>query len=146
MELKGSAGRALYDGRDLQALALVSGKGLTDAECARYPCLDVHAGRVVKGVNFLNLVDAGDPVEQARIYDAAGADELCFLDITATHEGRETIYEVITRTADACFMPLTVGGGVRDVSDFRIAALRGRQNIGKFFLGKRPGSDLACGR
>ena len=74
------------------------------------PCLDVHAGRVVKGVNFLNLVDAGDPVEQARIYDAAGADELCFLDITATHEGRETIYEVIARTADACFMPLTVGG------------------------------------
>ena len=74
------------------------------------PCLDVHAGRVVKGVNFVNLIDAGDPVEQARIYDAAGADELCFLDITATHEGRDTIYEVISRTADACFMPLTVGG------------------------------------
>ena len=83
------------------------------------PCLDVHEGRVVKGVNFINLVDAGDPVEQARIYDASGADELCFLDITATHEGRETIYEVISRTADQCFMPLTVGGGVRKVSDFR---------------------------
>ena len=83
------------------------------------PCLDVHAGRVVKGVNFVNLIDAGDPVEQARIYDAAGADELCFLDITATHEGRDTIYEVISRTADACFMPLTVGGGVRNVGDFR---------------------------
>ena len=93
------------------------------------PCLDVHAGRVVKGVNFLNLVDAGDPVEQARIYDAAGADELCFLDITATHEGRETIYEVIARTADACFMPLTVGGGVRDVSDFRKLLLCGADKI-----------------
>ena len=93
------------------------------------PCLDVHAGRVVKGVNFVNLVDAGDPVEQARIYDAAGADELCFLDITATHEGRETIYEVIARTADACFMPLTVGGGVRDVSDFRKLLLCGADKI-----------------
>ena len=93
------------------------------------PCLDVHAGRVVKGVNFVNLVDAGDPVEQARIYDAAGADELCFLDITATYEGRETIYEVIARTADACFMPLTVGGGVRDVSDFRKLLLCGADKI-----------------
>ena len=93
------------------------------------PCLDVHAGRVVKGVNFVNLVYAGDPVEQARIYDAAGADELCFLDITATHEGRETIYEVIARTADACFMPLTVGGGVRDVSDFRKLLLCGADKI-----------------
>ncbi|MEC7243449.1 MAG: HisA/HisF-related TIM barrel protein, partial [Pseudomonadota bacterium] len=93
------------------------------------PCLDVHAGRVVKGVNFVNLVDAGDPVEQARIYDAAGADELCFLDITATHEGRETIYEVIARTADACFMPLTVGGGVRDVQDFRKLLLCGADKI-----------------
>jgi cyclase len=83
------------------------------------PCLDVHAGRVVKGVNFVNLTDAGDPVEQARLYDAAGADELCFLDITATHEGRDTIYEVISRTADECFMPLTVGGGVREVADFK---------------------------
>ena len=83
------------------------------------PCLDVHAGRVVKGVNFVSLTDAGDPVEQARLYDAAGADELCFLDITATHEGRDTIYEVISRTADECFMPLTVGGGVREVADFK---------------------------
>ena len=93
------------------------------------PCLDVHAGRVVKGVNFVNLVDAGDPVEQARIYDAAGADELCFLDITATHEGRETIYEVIAKTADACFMPLTVGGGVRDVTDFRKLLLCGADKV-----------------
>ena len=83
------------------------------------PCLDVHAGRVVKGVNSVNLKDAGDPVEQARIYDAAGADELCFLDITATHEGRDTIYDVVSRTADVCFMPVTVGGGVREVDDFR---------------------------
>ena len=87
------------------------------------PCLDVHDGRVVKGVNFVNLVDAGDPVEQARLYDAAGADELCFLDITATHEGRDTIYDVIARTADQCFMPLTVGGGVREVAISQITAL-----------------------
>ena len=93
------------------------------------PCLDVHEGRVVKGVNFVNLVDAGDPVEQARIYDASGADELCFLDITATHEGRETIYEVISRTADQCFMPLTVGGGVRKVSDFRELLLCGADKV-----------------
>ena len=93
------------------------------------PCLDVHAGRVVKGVNFVNLIDAGDPVEQARIYDAAGADELCFLDITATHEGRDTIYEVISRTADACFMPLTVGGGVRNVGDFRKLLLCGADKV-----------------
>ena len=93
------------------------------------PCLDVHEGRVVKGVNFVNLVDAGDPVEQARIYDASGADELCFLDITATHEGRETIYEVISRTADQCFMPLTVGGGVRKVSDFRKLLLCGADKV-----------------
>ena len=93
------------------------------------PCLDVHEGRVVKGVNFVNLVDAGDPVEQARIYDASGADELCFLDITATHEGRETIYEVISRTAEQCFMPLTVGGGVRKVSDFRKLLLCGADKV-----------------
>lgn len=93
------------------------------------PCLDVHEGRVVKGVNFVDLVDAGDPVEQARIYDAAGADELCFLDITATHEGRETIYEVIAQTADQCFMPLTVGGGVRKVSDFRKLLLCGADKV-----------------
>ena len=83
------------------------------------PCLDVKDGRVVKGVNFVNLRDAGDPVEAAIAYDAAGADELCFLDITASHENRETIYDVVRRTAEACFMPLTVGGGVRTVEDIR---------------------------
>jgi cyclase len=83
------------------------------------PCLDVKDGRVVKGVNFVNLRDAGDPVEAAIAYDKAGADELCFLDITASHEKRETIYDVVTRTAEACFMPLTVGGGVRTVDDIR---------------------------
>ncbi len=83
------------------------------------PCLDVKDGRVVKGVNFVELRDAGDPVEAAMAYDAAGADELCFLDITASHENRDTIYDVVTRTAQACFMPLTVGGGVRNVEDIR---------------------------
>ena len=83
------------------------------------PCLDVKDGRVVKGVNFVDLVDAGDPVEAAAAYDAAGADELCFLDITASHENRDTIFDVVTRTAEACFMPLTVGGGVRTVDDIR---------------------------
>ena len=83
------------------------------------PCLDVKDGRVVKGINFVNLRDAGDPVEAAIAYDAAGADELCFLDITASHENRDTIYDVVRRTAEACFMPLTVGGGVRTVDDIR---------------------------
>ena len=83
------------------------------------PCLDVKDGRVVKGVNFVNLRDAGDPVEAAIAYDAAGADELCFLDITASHENRDTIFDVVTRTAEACFMPLTVGGGVRTTEDIR---------------------------
>jgi cyclase len=83
------------------------------------PCLDVKDGRVVKGINFVNLRDAGDPVEAAMAYDAAGADELCFLDITASHENRDTIFDVVTRTAEACFMPLTVGGGVRTVEDIR---------------------------
>jgi imidazole glycerol-phosphate synthase subunit HisF len=83
------------------------------------PCLDVKDGRVVKGVNFVNLRDAGDPVEAAVAYDAAGADELCFLDITASHENRDTIFDVVQRTAEACFMPLTVGGGVRTVEDIR---------------------------
>ena len=83
------------------------------------PCLDVHEGRVVKGVNFVNLRDAGDPVEQAKVYDAAGADELCFLDISATHEGRKTLFSVVEQTAEACFMPLTVGGGVRALDDIR---------------------------
>jgi len=89
------------------------------------PCLDVKDGRVVKGVNFVNLVDAGDPVEQARIYDAEGADELCFLDITASHENRATLYDAVRRTAEQCFMPLTVGGGVREVEDIRKLLLAG---------------------
>jgi cyclase len=83
------------------------------------PCLDVKDGRVVKGVQFLDLVDAGDPVEAARAYDAAGADELCFLDITASHEDRGILLDVVQRTAEECFMPLTVGGGVRSVADIR---------------------------
>jgi cyclase len=83
------------------------------------PCLDVKDGRVVKGVNFVNLRDAGDPVEAAIAYDAAGADELTFLDITASHENRDTIFDVVQRTAEACFMPLTVGGGIRTVDDIR---------------------------
>src|SRR5579863_2643703 len=89
------------------------------------PCLDVKDGRVVKGVNFVDLTDAGDPVEQARIYDREGADELCFLDITASHEGRDTLYDVVQRTAEQCFMPLTVGGGVRNVDDIRKLLLAG---------------------
>ena len=89
------------------------------------PCLDVENGRVVKGVNFVDLIDAGDPVEQARVYDAAGADELTFLDITASHENRETIFEVVNKTAEQCFMPLTVGGGVRTVDDIRKLLLAG---------------------
>ena len=93
------------------------------------PCLDVRDGRVVKGVNFVDLKDAGDPVEQARAYDAAGADELCFLDISATHEGRGTLLEVVRRTAEVCFMPLTVGGGVRSVGDARALLLAGADKI-----------------
>lgn len=83
------------------------------------PCLDVKDGRIVKGINFVNLIDAGDPVEAAAAYDKAGADELCFLDITATHENRATIFDIVERTAQRCFMPLTVGGGVRTVDDIR---------------------------
>ena len=93
------------------------------------PCLDVSNGRVVKGINFVDLVDAGDPVEQARVYNDAGADELCFLDITATHEGRDTIYDVVRRTAAQCFMPVTVGGGVRTVEDFRTLLLAGADKV-----------------
>jgi cyclase len=89
------------------------------------PCLDVKDGRVVKGVNFVDLVDAGDPVEQAKIYDREGADELCFLDITASAEDRATLYDVVGRTAEQCFMPLTVGGGVRSVDDIRRLLLAG---------------------
>ena len=93
------------------------------------PCLDVDGGRVVKGINFVDLIDAGDPVEQARVYNDAGADELCFLDITASHEGRETIVDVVRRTAAECFMPLTVGGGVRSVDDFRRMLLAGADKV-----------------
>ena len=93
------------------------------------PCLDVAAGRVVKGVNFVELRDAGDPVEQARAYDAAGADELCFLDITASHEDRGTILDVVRRTAAVCFMPLTVGGGVRTADDARALLLAGADKV-----------------
>jgi len=93
------------------------------------PCLDVKDGRVVKGVNFVDLIDAGDPVEQARLYDAAGADELCFLDISASHEGRDTILDVVGRTAEQCFMPLTVGGGVRSVDDIRRLLLAGADKV-----------------
>ncbi|MEO6607177.1 MAG: imidazole glycerol phosphate synthase subunit HisF [Aestuariivirga sp.] len=93
------------------------------------PCLDVKDGRVVKGVNFVDLRDAGDPVEAARAYDAAGADELCFLDITATHENRGQLLDVVKRTAEACFMPLTVGGGVRSLDDIRNLLLSGADKV-----------------
>jgi cyclase len=93
------------------------------------PCLDVKDGRVVKGVQFVALRDAGDPVEQARAYDAAGADELMFLDITASHENRDTILDVVARTADVCFMPLSVGGGIRQVADARRLLLAGADKI-----------------
>ena len=93
------------------------------------PCLDVKDGRVVKGVNFVDLVDAGDPVAQARFYDREGADELCFLDITASAEERDTLYDVVRRTAEECFMPLTVGGGVRTVEDIRRLLLAGADKV-----------------
>ncbi len=93
------------------------------------PCLDVRDGRVVKGVNFVDLVDAGDPVEAAMAYDAAGADELCFLDINATHENRGTMYDLATRTAEHCFMPLTIGGGVRSSDDVRDLLLAGADKV-----------------
>ena len=94
------------------------------------PCLDVQNGRVVKGVNFIDLRDAGDPVEAARAYDAAGADELCFLDIAASHEGRSTLLDIVARTAEVCFMPLTVGGGVRTPDDVRSLLLAGADKVG----------------
>ncbi|MCW2410560.1 MULTISPECIES: imidazole glycerol phosphate synthase subunit HisF [unclassified Sphingobium] len=93
------------------------------------PCLDVANGRVVKGVNFVDLRDAGDPVEQAKVYDAAGADELCFLDITASHEDRGTLLDIVARTAEVCFMPLTVGGGVRSAEDARALLLAGADKV-----------------
>ena len=93
------------------------------------PCLDVAEGRTVKGVNFVDLIDAGDPVEQAKAYDAAGADELCFLDIKATHENRGTMFDLATRTAEHCFMPLTIGGGVRTHHDVRDLLLAGADKV-----------------
>jgi cyclase len=93
------------------------------------PCLDVKDGRVVKGVNFLDLVDAGDPVEQAKLYDAEGADELTFLDITASSDNRDTLFDVVASTAEQCFMPLTVGGGVRTVEDIRKLLLAGADKV-----------------
>jgi imidazole glycerol-phosphate synthase subunit HisF len=93
------------------------------------PCLDVKNGRIVKGVNFVDLIDAGDPVEAARAYDEAGADELCFLDITASHENRGTLLDVVARTAEQCFMPLSVGGGVRELNDVRALLLAGADKV-----------------
>ncbi|MGE5159075.1 MAG: HisA/HisF-related TIM barrel protein, partial [Gemmatimonas sp.] len=93
------------------------------------PCLDVKDGRVVKGINFVDLRDAGDPVEAAIAYDAAGADELCFLDITATHENRGIMLDVVRRTAEACFMPLTVGGGVRTIDDIKVLLRSGADKV-----------------
>ncbi len=93
------------------------------------PCLDVKDGRVVKGVNFVDLRDAGDPVEQAKIYDTQGADELCFLDITASHEGRGTLYDMVTKVAESCSIPFTVGGGVRSVEDVRQLLLAGADKV-----------------
>jgi len=94
------------------------------------PCLDVKDGRVVKGINFVDLVDAGDPVEQAKVYDAQGADELCFLDITASSDNRNILLDVVRKTANQCFMPLTVGGGVRNLSDIRNLLLAGADKVG----------------
>jgi cyclase len=93
------------------------------------PCLDVRNGRVVKGINFVDLTDVGDPVESAKAYDAAGADELCFLDITASHEARGTLLDVVRRTAENCFMPVTVGGGVRNIEDVRALMLAGADKV-----------------
>ena len=107
------------------------------------PCLDVADGRVVKGVNFVDLKDAGDPVEQAQAYDAAGADELCFLDISASHEGRGTLLDIVRRTAEVCFMPLTVGGGVRTVEDARALLLAGADKVA---VNSRGGGAARTGR
>ena len=101
----------------------------TNLKARIIPCLDVKGGRVVKGINFLDLKDAGDPVEQAAIYDAGGADELCFLDITASHEGRDILFDVVRGTAERCFMPLTVGGGVRTIDDMRKLLLAGADKV-----------------
>jgi cyclase len=114
----------------MRAAAFVTATvGATMFKVRVIPCLDVKDGRVVKGVNFINLRDAGDPVEAAIAYDAAGADELCFLDITASHEKRGIILDVVQRTAEACFMPLTVGGGVRTVEDIRALLSSGADKV-----------------
>ena len=107
------------------------------------PCLDVADGRVVKGVNFVNLRDAGDPVDAARAYDAAGADELCFLDIHATHENRGTMFDVVQRTAEACYIPLTVGGGVRTHDDVRDLLLAGADKV-SFNSAAVANPDVVC--
>ena len=109
------------------------------------PCLDVKDGRVVKGVNFVSLRDAGDPVEQAAVYDAAGADELTFLDITASHENRDTILDVVARTAARMFLPLTVGGGIRATEDMRAPAAGGRGQMQHQFGRRRPARSGARG-
>ena len=100
------------------------------------PCLDVKNGRVVKGINFVDLKDAGDPVEQAKIYSDGGADEICFLDITASNENRDTIYQVVEKTSKKCFVPLTVGGGVRSVDDIKKANELNNNNIEGIIVGK----------
>ena len=128
------AGRALYDGRldAAAALALIragAGDGADMFKVRVIPCLDVKDGRVVKGINFVNLRDAGDPVEAAIAYDEAGADELTFLDITASHENRGIMLDVVQRTAEACFMPLTVGGGVRTIDDIRALLTSGADKV-----------------
>ncbi len=112
-----------------QARPAVAAGGTAMLKVRVIPCLDVQGGRVVKGVRFVDLVDAGDPVEQARLYDEAGADELCFFDIGASAEGRETLYDVVARTAEQCFMPLTVGGGVRRLEDIRRLLLAGADKV-----------------
>ena len=125
-------GRALYDGRldAAEAVALTRGaRRLMSLKVRVIPCLDVKDGRVVKGVRFVDLRDAGDPVEAAKAYDAAGADELCFLDITASHEERAILLDVVARTAENCFMPVTVGGGVRTVDDIRNLMLAGADKV-----------------
>jgi cyclase len=124
--------RAQRQGREHEQTNKPAGHGHRQAIMLKarvIPCLDVKDGRVVKGVNFVNLVDAGDPVDAARAYDEAGADELCFLDITASHENRETIFDVVRRTAEQCFMPVTVGGGVRNVDDIRKLLLAGADKV-----------------
>ena len=137
-------GRALYDGRldAAAALALLRsapGDGLIMFKVRVIPCLDVKDGRVVKGVNFINLRDAGDPVAAAIAYDEAGADELTFLDITASHENRGIMLDVVRRTAEACFMPLTVGGGVRTIEDIRaLLGFRRRQSLDQYRGGGAP--------